>query len=239
MPLNKFLAHGGVCSRRKAVDLITSGSVTVNGNVVIRPGLRVDPDEDVIKVDGRGIKKTEFVYVLLNKPAGAVSTASDEQGRITVTDLVKTRQRLYPVGRLDRDTEGVLLLTNDGELAFRLTHPRFKINKIYKAKVEGIPDGSALKRLKQGVRIEGGRPVKAEASLLYEKGGTAGLKVVIHEGRKRQVRKMLEAIGHPVLHLERIQFAGLTANGLERGGWRFLKNAEVKRLYGICGLESD
>ena len=224
MRLNAYLARSGVASRRKADELIKAGRVQVNGE----PGQlnTFVGRDDRVEVDGREVSAQRLAYVLLHKPAGVVTTASDPQGRPTVVDLVDEEVRVVPVGRLDVDTTGALLLTNDGELAHRLAHPRYEVEKVYEAEVEGEPSGEALAGLAEGVELEDGMTAPAEVRRL----GPSTIELSIHEGRNRQVRRMLEVVGHPVRRLHRSRYAGLTVEGLAPGESRALKSAEVARL---------
>jgi len=220
------LARAGVGSRRVAEDLIGDGRVTVNGRVAVL-GARVDPEADLIEVDGAAVgTRADLVHYLLNKPAGVVTTASDPQGRPTVVALVPDDPRVFPVGRLDADTEGLLLLTNDGELAHRLTHPSFGVDKEYLAEVRGSPSRGALRALRQGVDLDDGRTAPAKASLV----SPTVVRLVIHEGRNRQVRRMCEAVGHPVTRLVRTRIGSLSDDRLRPGTWRPLAPAEVRAL---------
>jgi pseudouridine synthase len=222
--LNAYLARAGVASRRKADELIKAGRVTVNGE----PGQlnTFVESRDVVAVDGRRVDKQPLTYLLHNKPAGTVTTARDPQGRRTVVELVPREPRVVPVGRLDADTTGALLLTNDGELAHRLAHPRYGVEKTYVVDVEGEPDDGALRRLESGVELDDGRTAPARTRRLTK----SRLELTIHEGRNRQVKRMLEAVGHPVHRLHRSGYAGLTVEGLEPGAWRELEPPEVERL---------
>ena len=224
MRLNAFLARAGVASRRRADELIKAGRVTVNGE----PGQlnTVVGARDQVEVDGEEVARQRLRYVLLHKPAGVVTTAHDPQGRPTVVELVPAEPRVVPVGRLDADTTGALLLTNDGRLAHRLAHPRYGVEKTYLAEVEGDPDEDALQRLRDGVELNGGRTAPARARRL----GHGRVELVLHEGRKHQVKRMLAAVGHPVRRLHRSAYAGLTLGGLEPGACRELEPSEVDLL---------
>jgi pseudouridine synthase len=222
--LNAFLARAGVASRRGADELIRAGRVRVNGE----PGELGTFVErgDVVELDGRRLEPEPLVYVLLHKPAGVVTTARDPQGRPTVVGLVGHERRVVPVGRLDADTTGALLLTNDGPLAHRLMHPRYEVDKVYEAEVEGEPDDAALARLAEGVELDEGVTAPAGVRRL----GPSRIELTIHEGRKHQVKRMLEAAGHPVRRLHRREYAGLTLEGLAPGEWRELTADEITRL---------
>jgi 23S rRNA pseudouridine2605 synthase len=224
--LQKVLARAGLGSRRTCEDLIAAGRVTVNG-VVATLGTRADAETDAIEVDGArlGVRQ-DLVHYLLNKPAGVVTTAADPQGRRTVVDLVPADTRVYPVGRLDIDTEGLLILTNDGELAHRLTHPSFGVDKEYLAEVEGTPSRGALRRLRDGVDLDDGRTAPARASLV----GDHTVRLTIHEGRNRQVRRMCDAVGHPVRRLVRVRIGPVVDRRLPPGAWRVLIQAELRAL---------
>jgi 23S rRNA pseudouridine2605 synthase len=226
MRLAKHLAHAGVASRRAAEGLVADGRVTVDGQVVRDPARDVGGQE-AIAVDGEVVRApgARVVYAL-HKPAGVVSTARDTHGRRTVVDLVPSGQRLYPVGRLDADTTGLILLTNDGDLAHALTHPRFEVPRTYRARVEGRPAQRALRALREGVELDDGRTAPARVRLI----GPHELELTIHEGRKRQVRRMCEAVGHRVLALQRIAFGPLRLGDLRAGRHRRLTAAEVARL---------
>jgi 23S rRNA pseudouridine2605 synthase len=222
--LNRYLASAGVGSRRAVDELIRDARVTVNGSVA-ELGASVG-EGDQVRVDGRPVSAKRQAWVLLNKPAGVVTTANDPQGRPTVLDLVGSPLRLFPVGRLDMDTTGALLLTNDGLLAHRLMHPSHEVDKVYVADVEGRPDATALERLRSGVELDDGRTAPAQVREL----APGRIELRIHEGRNRQVRRMCEAVGHPVLRLHRSAYAGLTVEGLARGQWRELGPGELDRL---------
>jgi pseudouridine synthase len=224
MRLNAYLARAGVASRRGADELIKAGRVRVNGepgrlNTFVQPS-------DIVDVDGEPVAAQRPTYVLLHKPAGVVTTARDPQGRPTVVDLVGIPERVVPVGRLDVDTTGALLLTNDGPLSHRLAHPRYGVEKTYEVEVEGRPDEKALERLARGIELEDGLTAPARARRL----GPSRIELTIHEGRNRQVKRMCEAIGHPVRRLHRAAYAGLALEGLEPGRWRELEPSEIERL---------
>jgi 23S rRNA pseudouridine2605 synthase len=229
--LNAYLARAGVASRRRADELIKAGRVTVNG----RRGELNDfvGRRDVVEVDGERVSPQELAYVLLHKPAGVVTSARDPEGRPTVVDLVEHPSRLVPVGRLDADTTGALLLTNDGELAHRLAHPRYEVDKVYEAEVEGNPDAEAIRRLAEGVELEDGRTAPARVRRL----APTRIELTIHEGRKHQVKRMLEAVGHPVRRLHRSRYAGLDVGGVRPGQWRQLSSEEVEGLKEAAAAE--
>jgi 23S rRNA pseudouridine2605 synthase len=240
--IQKILSAAGVASRRTAESLIIQGRVSVNGRMVDALGTRADPERDDIRVDGRRIRAAERKqYLLLNKPRGYVTTRSDPGGRPTVMDLVKgIREYVYPVGRLDYDSEGLLLLTNDGELAARLTHPRHEIERVYEARVRGVPDQRSLDRLKSGVVIEGRKTAPAHVKLAKKIEAESGLQSVlligIHEGRRRQVRNMCDAIGHPIVRLRRVRIGPIKDELLKTGHFRHLTPAEVAKLRKAAGL---
>ena len=236
--LNKFLAHAGVCSRREADRWITEGRVSVNGKAVLELGEKIDPARDRVVAGGKPVRAEEErpAYILLNKPAGRVVSVKDPFGRPTVMELLRhVSARVYPVGRLDLDTEGALLLTNDGDLALRLAHPRFGVVKIYEARVKGEPGEGDLDKVRQGIFLEGRKTAPARVQVLRRGHRHTTLKIEIHEGRKREIRKLFEAVGYPVAGLVRVEFAGLTLEGLKTGQWRFLKTAEIMRLRKLVG----
>jgi pseudouridine synthase len=232
--LQKIISAAGIASRRAAEKLIEDGRVTVNGQTVTELGTRADPDRDDIRVDDRRVKGAQrHRYFLLNKPKGYVTTRSDPQQRPTVLDLLKgVREYVYPVGRLDFDSEGLLILTNDGDLAARLTHPRHEVERVYEARVLGVPDAHDLDRLRRGIVIEGRRtsPAQVELAERRAEGGTSVLRITIHEGRTRQVRKMGDAIGHPVRTLTRVRIGPIADRNLRLGSYRELTTDEVRRL---------
>lgn len=230
MRLNAYLARAGVASRRRADELIAAGRVRVNGepgqlNTFVGAG-------DTVEVDGRPVAKQQLAHRLLHKPAGTVTTARDPQKRPTVVGLVPAEPRIVPVGRLDADTTGALLLTNDGQLAHRLAHPRYEVDKVYEAEVEGDPGPGVLRRLAEGVALDDGLTAPARARRL----GPGRIELTIHEGRKHQVKRMCESVGHPVRRLYRSGYAGLDVRGLEPGTWRDLTCDEVARLRALVGL---
>lgn len=234
MRLNAFLARAGVASRRGADELILAGRVRVNGaagELSTRVGAH-----DVVEVDGKRVARQQLAHVLLHKPVGVVTTARDPQRRATVVDLVRHPARVVPVGRLDVDTTGALLLTNDGQLAHRLAHPRYGVPKVYEAEVEGSPSKSALEALRTGIELEEGRTAPARARLLRTGKGSSHLELTLHEGRKHQVKRMCAAVGHPVLRLHRSGYAGLRLDGLKPGEWRALERDEVEALRKLVGL---
>jgi len=244
--LNRFLARSGVASRRGADDLISSGSVLVNGDRPPPSGVLVDPDRDVVTVDGLVVKpRIKHRYLMLNKPLGVITTAKDEASRPTVLDAVGDEgmagHRLFPVGRLDADTTGLLVLTDDGELAFRLTHPRYKVAKEYIAVVVGSPNGKDVESLRTGVELEDGKTAPAEVEIVsFDPAPGAArteLRMVIREGRHRQVRRMLHAIGHKVQSLRRTGFGPLKLGRLKTGDWRVLGEAEVEALRRAVRIE--
>jgi pseudouridine synthase len=232
--LQKILSQAGVASRRAAEVLIAEGRVTLNGEVVREMGTKANPASDDIRVDGRRIRSAERLrYILLYKPAGYVTTRSDPQRRRTVLDLLPgVKEYVYPVGRLDYDTEGLLLLTNDGDLAARLTHPRHGVERTYEARVAGMPDEAALEQLRRGISLDGRRTLPAAVSLLNKRRGAGDgvLAITIREGRNRQVRRMLDAVGHPVRRLTRVGIGPLNDRGLKPGTWRELRQEEVEKL---------
>jgi 23S rRNA pseudouridine2605 synthase len=239
--LSRFLAHAGIASRRHAEELIASGRVQVNGMTITTQGTRINPDTDIVLVDHKPVRTpSKHVYLLLNKPIGYVSTAHDPQGRPTVLDLLPAELRalrVYPVGRLDIDTGGLLLLTNDGDFALHVTHPRYSMQKYYQALVQGCPSESSLRALRSGVTIKedigcSHKTSPAQVHLLRRAGTDCWLSLTIHEGRKRQVRRMLAAVGHPVLELIRVGIGPIELGDMPVGKWRFLNDEELKALQG-------
>jgi len=230
--LQVVLARAGITSRRKAASLIESGRVSVNGKPVRERGFRVDTSKDTIEFDGNALPSPgKHYYYILNKPSGVISTVSDEKKRKSVLDCVKgPSRRLYPVGRLDRDTKGLILLTDDGELCYRLTHPRFGLERVYEARVKGVVDSKALQRIKKGIRVEG-KNVSPEKITIRKAGSKfTVLSIVVKEGRKREVRRMFEAVGCEVRELVRTRFGPLKLSGLPEGGYRPLTKEEIIKL---------
>ena len=232
MRLEKFLAESGITSRRSAKKYIQAGRVTVNGECVFIPGTAIDSQKDRIEFDGKRIgRKPKKVYLMLNKPAGYLTTRHDERGRPTVMEFVRDiPEYIYPVGRLDRETEGLLLMTNDGVFAHRLTHPSYEMDKTYIAWVEGQPNRRAIQQLREGVIIKGGLTAPATVIQLKQKKGLTQFKVIIHEGKKRQIRRMFRAVGHRVAYLKRVQIDFLSPDNLALGEYRMLTPAEVEAL---------
>ncbi|HEX8649271.1 MAG TPA: pseudouridine synthase [Pyrinomonadaceae bacterium] len=236
--LQKLIAAAGIASRRHAEEMIAAGEVTVNGQVVTAQGTRADPERDHIKVRGRLInprlESKEKVYVLLNKPRGYLTSLADPEGRPLVSELVpRALGRLHPVGRLDFNTEGLLLLTNDGEFTNFITQARNRVSKIYEVKVKGVPPEDAIERLRRGITLEDGvRTAPAEIKKMDESETNAWFEVALHEGRNQQIRRMFDAIGHSVLKLRRVKIGFLTGEGMQPKQWRFLAPEEVARLMG-------
>lgn len=233
--LQKFLAEAGVASRRKAEELIAQGKVKVNGEVVMEMGRKIDPAKDTVTYLDQKVttKDTKMVYLMLYKPEGYVTTAKEQFGRPAVMDLVKgVKERIFPVGRLDYDTSGLLLLTNDGDLTYKLTHPKHDVDKTYIAKLYGIPDEGALQKFRRGVVIDGKRTKPAKIQIIDKDkdGRFCTAEIIIHEGRNRQVRKMCEAIKHPVAQLKRTATGELKLGDLQKGKYRHLTEKEVKYL---------
>ncbi len=236
--LQKYLAHAGIASRRKAEELILAGRVKVNGITITQLGSKIDPERDVVMVDQKTVKtENKYEYYILNKPLQVVTTMHDPQGRTKVTDLLKgIKARVYPVGRLDYHTEGLLLLTNDGELAYRLMHPKYKVAKTYLVTVKGIMDKNTLNKLQKGVLLEDGPTMPAKVTILEAGNDYTQLEMTIHEGRNRQVRRMCQAVGYPVVCLKRIKFGPLSLGQLKPGQYRKLEEDEIRRLKRACQL---
>lgn len=230
--LQKVIANSGYCSRRKAEELIKNGKVMVNGKKIEELGFKVDGN-DIITVENKILKKENKEYILLYKPRGVVTTTSDEKGRKTVLDLIETNKRLYPVGRLDYDTSGLLLLTNDGELTNILIHPKNEIDKVYIAKINGIMNGFEIKTLEKGVLIDGKKTTPCKVKVRKKEKDSSIIELTIHEGKNHQVKKMFETIGFKVLKLKREKLAFLNLSGLKPGEYRYLSIKEVKMLYSL------
>jgi len=231
--LQKYIADCGVASRRKAEELISQGIVKVNGTIVTEMGTKVG-DGDLVEVNGKVVKpENKKVYILLNKPSGYVTTAKDQFGRSTVLDLIKgVNERVFPVGRLDYDTTGLLILTNDGDFTYRITHPSHQIEKTYSATVEGIPTREEIIRFERGLEIENYTTAPAKLKIISVKKNVCVVEITIHEGKNRQVRKMCKAIGHDVLSLKRISVGTILLGNLAEGSWRNLTQKELKSLLG-------
>lgn len=231
--LQKIMAQAGVASRRKCEELILEGKVQVNGETVTELGTKADPAQDIITVSGKPIKNEKKVYIMLNKPKGVITSASDPEGRKIVSDYLKgIKERVYPIGRLDYDTEGLLLLTNDGEFANLLSHPKYHVPKTYLATVKGVPHGTELDKLRQGIMLEDGMtaPAEVEYKDVDPDNKQSVISITIHEGRNRQVRRMFEAISHPVTRLKRISYGDLLLQNLKRGLYRHLTADEINQL---------
>lgn len=238
--LNKFLAQAGVASRREVDRLIDEGKIKVNGRVVQTLGTKIDDQKDRVEVGGKPVKRGEgMAYLMLNKPPGYLVTLKDPFKRPTVKELLPSlKERVFPVGRLDYDSEGLLLFTNDGELAHRLAHPRYKIPKNYLVDVKGMPDPSKISRLEKGIVLDGKKTAPARIAKLRDSSKKTLFQVEIYEGRKREVKRMFEAVGHRVLHLKRVGFGGIRLGKLRTGKWRFLTQREVSSLQRKVGLET-
>ncbi|NBI06605.1 pseudouridine synthase [Senegalia massiliensis] len=232
MRLQKFMAKAGIASRRKSEKIILDGRVTINNTMIKELGFKVDPKKDIIKVDNKKIfLEKEKIYIILNKPVGYITSVSDQFNRKTVIDLVsKVDQRIYPVGRLDYDTSGLLLLTNDGDLTYKMTHPSHEVNKTYIAEVKGIPNNEELKQFKEGLKIEDYITSPADINIIKKDKGKSTVKITIHEGKNRQVRKMCEKINHPVIKLKRVSFGDIRLNDLREGDYRFLTDKEIRYI---------
>lgn len=232
MRLQKYMAKSGVASRRKSEEIILAGRVKVNDIVVKELGTKVDPKKDIVKVDEKTIKlEDKKIYIMLNKPKGYVTTLRDEHGEKIVLDLIQEiEERIFPVGRLDKDTTGLLLMTNDGDLAHKLTHPKNEVPKKYIALVEGIPNNKKLNKFRKGLKIDGRITSRAYVKVLRKYKDSSVLEISIHEGRNRQVRKMCEYIRHPVIELKRIGIGDLRLGDLELGQWRYLTEKEIRYL---------
>ncbi|MDI3478495.1 MAG: rRNA synthase [Thermoanaerobacterium sp.] len=229
--LQKYLAECGIASRRKCEQLILDGKIKVNGTVIKNLGIKIDPDKDIVEYNGRVVAKVQHnIYIMLNKPTGFITTVKDQFGRPSVLDIIKIKDRIYPVGRLDYNTSGLLLLTNDGDIANKLMHPKHEIDKVYIAKIRGIPDDKDLDTFRNGLLLDNRLTAKAKIEILKKINNDALVKIVIHEGRNRQIRRMCELIGHPVMTLKRIKIGDLELGNLKVGQWRYLTGEEVQYL---------
>ncbi|NMM62701.1 rRNA pseudouridine synthase [Clostridium sp. P21] len=226
--LQKYMAACGVASRRKCEEIILQSRVKINGRVISELGVKIDEEKDVITLDDKLIKKEENkVYIALNKPKGYVSTVKDERGRKTILDLIDVKERIYPIGRLDYDTSGLILLTNDGSIYNKIIHPKEEKNKIYIALIKGIPDGNDIKKFENGINIDGYITASAKFKIMRKIRDSSEVEIVIHEGRNRQIRKMCDFINHPVIELKRIQIGNIRLEKLPLGKWRHLTKNEV------------
>lgn len=232
LKLGKFLSESGVASRRRSKQMVLSGRVKVNGKIAESAGMIVDPEKDIIEVDGRRVElKTQKVYIMLHKPPGYLSTTVSDRGEPTIMDLIPIKHtRLYPVGRLDKDTEGLLIITNDGDLTYKLTHPKHNVDKVYLVWVIGRPSEESLDRLRSGIMLDDGMTAPAKVEVLKTLNGVTCIKMTIHEGRKRQIKRMFSAIGHSVLRLKRIKLGPLEIGDLPSGKFRYLSEQEVTAL---------
>lgn len=233
--LQKYIAKSGVASRRKAEELILEGKIQVNGKTITELGIKVNPEKDIVTYNGRKLKtEEEFVYILLNKPIGYVTTVKDQFGRDSVLDLVKIKEHLVPVGRLDMYTSGALILTNDGDFVYKVTHPKHEIEKTYTVTIKGIVKNEEVEMLRKGVKIEDytTKPAKVKILKTDEEKNISRLEITIHEGKNRQVRKMCETVGHKVLALHRSKIAGIGVKDIPLGKWRFMKEKEIRKILG-------
>ena len=239
--LQKYLANCGIASRRKAEELIVNGKISINGKVVTELGTRINPSVDKVLYNGKEVKlEDEHVYILLNKPIGYVTTAKEQFGRDSVMDLVKVKERVVPVGRLDMYTSGALILTNDGEFVYQLTHPKHEVEKTYTVTIKGIVKNEEVEKLRKGVKIEDYITKEAKVKILKtdKEKNQSRLEITIHEGKNRQIRKMCEAIGHKVLALHRSKIAGIGVKELGLGKWRYLSKEEVNMFFGTGSKNS-
>lgn len=239
MRLQKFLANCGICSRRKAEEFILQGKVKVNGKIISELGFKIDPEKDTIFFENQQIKNVAYdkkTYIMLNKPEGCVTTAKDQFDRKTVLDYVNVKERIVPVGRLDYDTSGLLILTNDGDLTYKLTHPKHNIKKKYIAKVYGVPTKEKLDKFKKGLIIDNYKTLPASIKIIKIEDKNSILEIIISEGKNRQIRKMCQAIGYPVLTLQRIAIENLSLGNLKKGEFRKLTNDEINYLKKISNI---
>jgi pseudouridine synthase len=237
MRVNKYLASLGIASRRKADEMILAGKVQLNGKILTEVGKQIIPEEDAITVNSKEVgKKIEKVYLMLNKPKGIISTVSDDRGRKTVLDIVTTEPGVFPVGRLDEDSTGLILLTNDGDLAFRLTHPKYEVEKTYRLLVHIKMTTTQMEKLRKGVKLEDGMTAPAKINKIWGTNEETVLEVKIHEGRKRQIRRMCEVLGLPLVELERVAIGSLLLGEMEYGKYRKLSEKEIEGLKTSVGL---
>lgn len=229
--LQKFLARCGIASRRKCEEYILNGKVKVNEIVVTELGVKINETDDIVKFNNKEVKpESNKVYIALNKPVGYVSTVKDEKNRITILDLVKVPERIYPIGRLDYDSSGLILLTNDGELYNKIIHPRAEKNKVYIAEIVGTPTEEELHRFRNGVIIDNYKTAPCKINILKTVKNSSTVEIIIHEGKNRQIRKMCDSINHPVINLKRLEVAGIKLGNLESGQWRYLSSNEIMHL---------
>ncbi|MCH7783078.1 rRNA pseudouridine synthase [candidate division KSB1 bacterium] len=230
--MNSFLSRAGIAARRKCDQLIKDGLVTVNGKSAVDPGLSIDSDCDTVKYRGKRIEfQKSFEYILFNKPKGVVCTAKDEKNRMTIFDIIKTTRRLFPVGRLDKSTTGLLLLTDDGDLSYKLSHPKYEINKVYTTRLNRTLELRDKKKLQDGVKIGKNEYVSAEIRSLNA--NRTDVEITVHEGKKNMIIRMFDAVGYKVVSLDRIKYAGLSKRKLPKSGWRYLTGSEVNRLFAL------
>ncbi len=228
--LNKYLANLGICSRRNVEKFLQEHTVTVDGRQVFEPGIRIDPQKNDIRLDGKIIRRPQFVYYLLNKPKNVVSTTADEYGRKNIISLIPTKERIYPIGRLDKDTTGLILLTNDGELTNQLIHPKYHVDKVYRLTIQERADTAQLRALRNGVLLEDGITSPAKVTVVKEMQSGSFLKMTIHEGKNRQIRRMCETVGITLLELQRISFGPIDLGKVKIGEYRFLTKNEISTL---------
>jgi len=234
--LNSFMSQAGIAARRKCDQLIKDGFVSVNTQKALDPGYIVKPEKDLVMYKGKYVTlKTNFEYILLNKPKGIVCSVKDEQKRRTVIDLIKSNRRLFPVGRLDITTTGLLIITDDGELSYRLAHPKFAVEKIYIAELHKPLANKDIRKLQKGVLIGKGEKVAAKVRIITS---AQKVEITVHEGKRNMIKRMFDALGYKVVSLDRVKYAGITKRKLPRGGWRFLLSSEVKKLYTLVGLNN-
>lgn len=231
--LQKYLADCGVASRRKSEEIITGGKVKVNGNVITELGTKVIPGKDKVLVAGKEIQQVEqHIYIMLNKPEGYITTVHEQLNRPSVMDLVTDiKERIFPVGRLDMDTTGLIVMTNDGSFAYKITHPKHEINKKYIAEIKGCPDSLKLSKFSKGLKIEDYTTAPASIKLLAKKKYSSIVEIIIHEGKNRQVKKMCEAIGHPVIRLQRAALGGLELGNLPLGKWKYITKKDIEKIF--------